>query len=268
MLDGSGGFGYVDENGYISSITYDDTTWAEFDAGPNSGWKYLVNGVAPGVGMGEKELEDGDEVVWYYVTDYTEDTDNDEDVPMKPAEPEEVEFVLNFTDTDGHWALDAIGYCCEKGLMSGVSGERFAPDATLSRAMLVTILYRCAGEPDATDSSYTDVAVGSWYEAAVGWAAEEGIVSGYGDGRFGPDDAVTREQLALILMHYAGERGKAADLSAFEDADIISPWALEALQWANSRGLVTGRTETSIAPQGALTRAEAAAVLMRYLENA
>ena len=265
VLEQEEGFSFVDQGGYISSITYGDTTLAEFDEGPNSGWKYTVNGAAPVVGMGDKTLEDGDKVVWYYVTDYTEDTTPDESKPaIRPADGGD----LPYTDTEGHWAEDAIRYCYEKDIISGVSAGSFAPEETLTRAMLVTILWRCAGEPEPSgQGAYADVAEETWYTDAVNWAAEQGIVSGYGDGRFGPCDAVTREQLALILMNYAKGAAEEGDLASFTDAEGISPWALEAMKWANGQGLITGRTETTIVPQGAVKRGEAAAILMRYLEN-
>lgn len=261
---------FVDKNGYISSITYAGETWAEFDAGTNSGWKYTVNGAAPEVGMNDRCLEDGDKVVWYYVTDYTEDDTSDEGSTTKPVQPAEVE--LPFTDTQDHWAEDAIAYCYEKGLMTGTGETTFSPEATTSRAMIVTILYRLEKTPAISgEAPFTDVSGSAYYADAAQWATEQGIVSGYGNGAFGPNDHITREQLALILMNYARYKGydtkKVGDLSGFADAGEISAWAVEALAWANAEGLVNGRSETAIAPAGTATRGEVATILMRYLDQ-
>lgn len=261
---------FVDKNGYISSITYAGETWAEFDAGTNSGWKYTVNGAAPGVGMNDRYLEDGDKVVWYYVTDYTEDDTSDEGSTTQPVQPAVEE--LPFTDTQGHWAEEAIAYCYEKGLMTGTGETTFSPEATTSRAMIVTILYRLEKTPAISgEAPFTDVSGSAYYADAAQWATEQGIVSGYGNGAFGPNDAITREQLALILMNYARYKGydtkKVGDLSGFADAGEISAWAVEALAWANAEGLVNGRSETAIAPAGTATRGEAATILMRYLDQ-
>ncbi len=179
---------------------------------------------------------------------------------------------LPFEDIQGHWAAEAIGYVYRNGLMNGVGERVFAPDGDLDRAMLVTILYRLEGEPAVGGShSYTDVVPGSWYEKAVLWATEHHIVGGYGNGLFGPSDRITREQLATMLFRYASykkwDTAARADLSKYADADQISVWALDALRWANGAALMTGRSETVIAPGGEASRGETAALLMRFCEN-
>lgn len=262
---------FVDSNGYISSVTYDGVTWAEFDAGRNSGWKYTVNGLAPVVGMNDRVLEDGDKVVWYYVTDYTTDNTDDEE-PVKPQKPIEEEVELPFADTEDHWAQEAITYCYSKGLMAGIDETTFAPDLTTSRGMIVTILYALEETPAVSGGmAFVDVDEKAWYADAAAWAYKIGIVSGYGDGCFGPDDEITREQMSLILMNYARYKGystkKANDLDKFSDAGEINAWALDALRWANAEGMMSGRGEDTIAPLGTATRAEAATILMRFLEN-
>lgn len=262
---------FTDSNGYISSMTYGDETWAEFDAGRNSGWKYTVNGLAPVVGMNDRVLEDGDKVVWYYVTDYKQDSTKDEK-PVQPQKPIEEEVVLPFTDTENHWAQEAITYCYAKGLMAGTDETTFAPDLTTSRGMIVTILYALEENPTVSGGmAFVDVNEEAWYADAAAWAYEIGIVSGYGDGFFGPDDEITREQMALILMNYARYKGystkKANDLDKFSDAGEINAWALDALRWANAEGMMSGRGEDTIAPLVTATRAEAATILMRFLEN-
>ena len=179
---------------------------------------------------------------------------------------------LPFTDVTGHWALDSIRKVYDLGLMTGTKATRFSPDTALNRAMLVTILYRLEGSPAVSSASvYTDVAAGTWYTDAVAWAAQHGITVGYGNGKFGPTDDITREQMATILLRYAQYKSydttASADLRAYNDAGSISAWALEALQWANGAGLISGRTNTLLAPAGSTTRAETAVILVRFLEQ-
>lgn len=262
---------FVDNNGYISSVTYDGETWAEFDAGRNSGWKYTVNGAAPVVGMNDRVLEDGDKVVWYYVADYKQDSARDEK-PAKPEEPIVEESVLPFTDTQDHWAQEAVTYCFNRDLMTGTSETTFAPDMTTSRGMIVTILYRLEECPAVSgDQPFADVSRDASCADAVKWAEKMGIVSGYGNGCFGPDDVITREQMALILMNYARYKGydteNANTLDFYTDADQIHDWALDAVRWANAEGMISGRSADTIAPKETVTRGETATILMRFLEN-
>ncbi|MGM9577951.1 MAG: S-layer homology domain-containing protein, partial [Evtepia sp.] len=179
---------------------------------------------------------------------------------------------LPFTDVEGHWALDSIRKVYDLGLMTGTKATRFSPDTALNRAMLVTILYRLEGSPAVSSASvYTDVAAGTWYTDAVAWAAQHGIITGYGNGRFGPKDDITREQMAAILYRYAQyktyDTAASADLSAYHDAGSISGWALKALQWANGTGLISGRSASLLVPAGSTTRAETAVILVRFLEQ-
>ena len=182
-------------------------------------------------------------------------------------------FAKQFTDVDLHaWYHSAVDYAVLKGLMNGVAPDKFDPCGTTTRAMLVTILWRLEGESaDRAENPFRDVKPNQLYTDAVLWASENGIVNGYGDGTFGPMDTLTREQFAAILQRYAKYKGldvsKTADLSAYTDAESISASAREAMRWANAEGLITGRTATKLAPQGSATRAEAAAILMRFLEH-
>ena len=178
---------------------------------------------------------------------------------------------LPFTDMNGHWAYDAVSYAYKNSLMNGVNASRFAPDSTLNRAMMVTMLYRMTGSPAVSGNSvFSDVPSGKWYSDAVQWASVNGVVNGVGKDRFAPDTQITREQMASMMMRYAQFKqystGKSADLSAFNDAGSISSWALESMKWANAAGLINGRTASTIAPQGTATRAEAATILMRFCE--
>ena len=162
-------------------------------------------------------------------------------------------------------------YAYENKLMAGTSDTTFGPDLPTSRGMIVTILYRLAGSPAAGSSDFTDVAAGKYYANAVAWAAGKGVVSGYGDGRFGPDDPITREQMAVILRGYAKLSGKSvnqqADLSRYTDADQISSYAREAMSWANAEGLINGASATTLLPRGTATRAQAAVILQGFCEN-
>ena len=181
------------------------------------------------------------------------------------------ETPLPFTDvTEGDWFYDAVRCAYETGLMDGVGDNLFAPNSETTRAQLVTILYRLAGQPEpGGDSGFSDVETGIWYTDAVAWAAENGIVNGVSDTEFAPGDDITREQLAAILYRYAAYQGydvsQRADLSGFGDASSIRGYAQEALSWAHAQGLVLGFEDGSLRPQGTASRAQIAAVLMRFL---
>ena len=176
---------------------------------------------------------------------------------------------------EGSWYYDAVAYVYDEGLMTGTSTTTFAPNTTTTRGMIVSVLYRQAGEPEVSDGTigtpFEDVTPGAWYADAVYWARANGIVNGYSDAAFGPNDEITREQMAAILYNYskfAGEDVSArADLSAYDDASEIAGWAEEALSWANAEGLITGMTTTTIAPKASATRAQVAAILERYLND-
>ncbi|WP_294514995.1 S-layer homology domain-containing protein [uncultured Intestinimonas sp.] len=169
------------------------------------------------------------------------------------------------------WYYDAVAYVAGRGLMDGTGENLFQPDIDMTRAMLVTILYRLENQPAVGSSDFTDVPAGQWYTAPAAWAAASGIVDGYGDGRFGPNDAVTREQMAAILYRYAQSKrypvSAAGSLERYTDAGQVSGWAQDAMLWANVNGLITGNTATTINPLGYASRAEVATILMRFLEN-
>ena len=181
------------------------------------------------------------------------------------------ETPLPFTDVmEGDWFYDAVVYAYETGLMDGVGDNLFAPNSQTTRAQLVTILYRLAGQPAVSgDLPFPDVESGTWYTDAVAWAAQNGIVNGVSDTEFAPGDDISREQLAAILYRYAACQGydvsQRADLSGFGDASSISGYAQEALSWAHAQGLVLGFEDGSLRPQGTASRAQIAAVLMRFL---
>lgn len=174
-----------------------------------------------------------------------------------------------FTDVPAnHWAQAAIQYVYDNGLMTGVSDTAFAPEATTTRAMIVSMLARMENVTSAADAGFTDVAADDWYATAVNWAAANGIVNGISDDTFAPNDPITREQLAAMLMNYAQWKGQdtsaRADLSGYSDAP--STWASEAVQWAVAEGLLAGVTDDELQPQGQATRAQVAAIMQRFLE--
>ena len=179
---------------------------------------------------------------------------------------------LPFTDVKtGDWYYDAVAYAYDNGLMSGTSATTFSPNATTTRGMIVTILWRMEQEPSVSGQAFTDVADNMYYKDAVTWAAANGIVTGYGDGTFGPDKTITREQMAAILYRYAQYKGydvtNMKDISGYSDADSVSSWAQEAMEWANGAGYITGVTDTTLLPQNSATRAQSATILMRFCED-
>ena len=189
--------------------------------------------------------------------------------PARPAAP----VGLPFADVSGSdWFYNDVRYVYEKGIMDGTGADRFSPNAPLTRAMIVTILYRMAGSPSVSGSSdFTDVAAGKWFAKAVAWAAANGIVNGYGDSLFGPNDPVTREQLAAILYRYAVYGGMTAvtleeNLGSFADTAQLSAYAIQAMNWAVGQGLING-SGSNLVPKAQATRAQVAAIIHRYLER-
>lgn len=189
-----------------------------------------------------------------------------------------VTAIARFPFTDvvaGTWYYGAAAYAYNNGLFAGMTPTTFAPNATMTRAMLVSVLWRLAGEPaPKTPNTFVDVPDGAWYTDAVTWAAENGVVSGIGGSRFDPSGFVTREQTAEILYNYAHSKGydvsARADLTAFPDAASVSGWAEEALSWANAAGLINGTVrdgQTILDPQGSASRAQVAMILMNYVEH-
>lgn len=185
-------------------------------------------------------------------------------------------FAAQETDPDfpfadvakGSWYYEGVRYAYENGLMSGTGEGTFSPDLPTGRGMLVTILYRLAGSPAAGSASFTDVAKGQWYADGVAWASANGVVSGYPDGSFRPNDTITREQMAAILYQYARIQGKLddsrADRSIFSDLDSLSAYAKEPMSWAVAQGLFSGVSADTLAPGGSTTRAQAAVILTAF----
>lgn len=188
-----------------------------------------------------------------------------------------VEIVDNskdFTDVPPtSWAADAVAFASARELFSGTSETTFSPDQGMSRGMLVTVLYNLEGRPEQDltmqdlENGYSDVNGGAWYAEGIAWAAENGIVSGYGDGQFGPNDGVTREQFAVILWKYAGGPAAKNRVLDFTDADQVSGYAQEALYWSVENGILSGYTNGQFVPGGMTTRAQAAQMLKNFMEH-
>ena len=169
-----------------------------------------------------------------------------------------------FSDVDANaWYADAVVYCRENGLMAGTSATTFNPESSLTRAMLATVLYRVAGNPAVTGrDSFTDTVDGSWYSDAVLWASQQGLVAGYGNGLFGTNDPVTREQMTAILWRYAGS--PASGSAGFNDSSAVSSYAASAVAWAGDNKIVVPVSGNTFAPKDNATRAQVAAALMNY----
>lgn len=197
------------------------------------------------------------------------------DIPKPDKKPDinptDIEIEKIFTDikiTD--WYYEYVKFVYSKGLFVGTGEGIFSPNMSMTRGMLATVLWRMANSPNPKSKTGFSDLKADWYKNAVIWATENNIVSGYGNNLFGPNDDITREQIAVILYRYSQFMGqdvsKKANLKNYTDADKISSWAEEAMRWANAKGLITGRTNTNLAPKGKATRAEIAAILYRFIE--
>ena len=168
------------------------------------------------------------------------------------------------------WYYESVRFALNHGLFNGTSTTTFSPDRTMTRGMLVTVLHRFVGEPAEGESTFTDVPANAYYASAVAWAAKKGIVNGVGKNRFNPDGIITREQMATILFRFATKYGYNTDLrenfSAFSDGNAVSSYAKDALRWAVGMELING-SNGKLMPQSGATRAQVAAILMRFIEN-
>ena len=232
---------------------------SEFDYGPNSGWMYSVGGVYVNSYMNAQTLSGGEDIVVRYVRDYT-----------KANDPEPEHKCLKFTDID-MWAHDSICYVVEHDIMNGMSETLFQPETKVTRAMVVTVLYRMEGSPIVSaPSAFTDVPADAWFTDAVAWAAASGITNGRSETLFAPNEEVTRAELVTFLMRYAAwnkqDVSMRDDLSRFTDKADVPAWAADAMQWAVKTGLISGMTETTLVPAGTATRAQLATVLARMMQ--
>lgn len=293
------GIDYVEgSSGYIISI--DGVN--EFDHGDNSGWMFTVDGEHINTGSSSTLLTDDATIVWFYTDNYTmekgsesfsaplgvppvivkkdeeeieevkEEIKEEEKTEEEITEPEGPEFTENtYSDVKkDDWYYNSVKYAYENNLMQG-TGSGFEPDAKMTRAMLVTVLYRLESPTEKSKTSdFTDIEVGAWYEDSVLWAAENGIVSGMSDTEFAPNQELSREQMAVILYRYANSIGINTDadsnLDKYSDKEEISDWAVDALIWANSVSLINGMDDDKMSPNSSATRAQIATILMRFCE--
>lgn len=260
---------------YISGITAPDGTGLEEkEYGENSGWLYKVNGKLAQVSVGEYILEKDSSVTLYYTLDWTQDPDagamaGEAETPETP--PAQPDAAFGDLSEDG-WYITGIRYVLNKGLMTGTGTNTFAPDEPTSRAQLVTILWRLAGSPKADRAAdYTDTDPAAWYAQALEWAAQAGLVSGYEDGRFAPDDTVTREQFAAILLRFVQmlDQNTADDQTDLDyaDAQTVSPWARQAMAWCVANGILSGTGADTLSPGMGTTRAQMAVMLMQLCKT-
>ena len=200
----------------------------------------------------------------------TEDPPVVEDPPVTERPP-----THSFNDVRGeNWFAEAVQFVFARNIMEGTSPTTFEPNAPLTRAMVVTVLYRMMGEPSVTYSPiFHDVPSGLWFSDAVVWGYNQGIVEGMGQGRFAPHENITREQFAAMMHRFAQFNGHAQpvpatfSLAQFTDSNAVSYWALDGMTWNVYNGIITGMTPTTLAPRGTTTRAECAMVLMRYIQT-
>lgn len=194
--------------------------------------------------------------------DNTGDSNDPQPEPTPPVNPSEI-----YTDVlPDAWYVPAVNFVVEQGLMTGLGGGKFAPDSSLTRAMLTQILYNKAGKPAVGLWDFTDVPPGDWYAAPVSWAAAQGIVLGFPNGQFKPNDNITREQLALILYRWADSPAVSDAALNFTDADQVSLWALDAICWAVDQGILSGKGGGILDPTGNATRGETAKMLMNFFQ--
>ena len=170
--------------------------------------------------------------------------------------------------SDGDWFGEAAWFCAANGLMEGTGGGQFDSNTVTNRAMLITVLYRLANSSESFENIFSDVEDGQWYSEAIAWAAHNNIVKGYGNGKFGPTDMMTREQMVTILHRYSEfmklDTSESDDLKGFSDAGNISDWALSSMQWAVGSGIVQGMGGGTISPNSGATRAQFAVMMQRF----
>lgn len=274
---GDKGFTYAGSS-YVSSITWNGITLSEQANGPYSGWMFTVNGKITNTGMTTTVLHSGDSVVWRYVDNYNTEIDWSEDGTGTPStggqtkpeeKPEEKPGETEITYTDvpqNSWCAEAVAAVTKAGLFTGYADGSFGVHDSITRGQMALVLYRLAGQPETTNTSaFSDEA--DWCATALTWAAESGVALGYGDGSFGVGQLLKREQLVTFLYRYALQAkldtSASADLSAYTDRGEVLD--ADAMAWAVGAGLMKGRTETTLAPDAAITRAEAAVIFQRFL---
>jgi len=279
---------YKNEDNYISEIK----GLAEFDNGSLSGWMYMLNGKYPSNAINEQKLSDGDSVIIHYTDDYTAEktsysggfsssavskpkkditgaVENDVDKTTETKEKNTFSESI-YTDVKADdWYYEAVKFAYENNLMNG-TGKGFEPDNKMTRAMLITVLWRMEKEPCTNHPvSFDDVKSDEWYTKAVSWAAGENIITGIGNNLFGTDDEITREQITTMLYRYVTKKNvetesENIDIKHYADNEAVSDYAASAVKWAINSGILKGKTETALCPADFATRAEVAMILMRF----
>lgn len=203
---------------------------------------------------------------------WTENGETEKEKPVTSVAEEKKEGFADVAEND--WFFENVKYVTENGLMNGTSEDKFVPDDSLTRAMLVTVLYRAEGQPEVNKSvPFADVTADSYYASAVIWAQQNGIVSGVSENEFAPDENITREQIATIIYRYAKLKeydvsvGENTNILSYTDFDEIAEYAISAVQYAVGSGLMKGKTEGTLNPKDNATRAEIAAILQRFIEE-
>lgn len=288
---GISGIPYTNEGDYISEIK----GLSEFDNGSLSGWMYLLNGKYPDKGIDSQKLSDKDIIIFHYTDDYTKEKNeyshgsSSSGSPTKKNDETVKESVENADETkkedekkplfsentyrdvkSSDWHYEAVKFAYENNIMQGTD-KGFEPDISMTRAMFITVLWRMENKPSVNYAiSFEDVNPDEWYAEAIRWAASENIISGISETVFGKDEKITREQTAAMLYRYIktkrGEEEKENECSlSFEDAGNISDFALKAMTWAVNMGVIKGKTDRTINPGDNTTRAEAAEMIMRFI---
>ena len=283
LMLNNNGIKFTSTGKYISQIN----GIGEFDNGPKSGWMYKVNGVIVNTGYADKKLSDGDKIVWFYTDNYLTEENYEEwtDTSSSKSSAKVTEKNLantaetgklfdgkTFADVkESDWYYNAVKFVYEKGIMSGTENG-FEPEAEMSRAMLVTVLWRMENSPVVNYAMpFGDISE-DWYREAVRWAVSKGIVSGISDSLFDPDGSVSREQTAAILYRYAKNSNfdisaDSANLDIYSDRTNISEYALTAMNWAVEKGIIKGVSSDIISPDTSSQRAQIAQMLMRFYEK-
>lgn len=271
------GFTYGGNGTYVSSVTNSSgRTLSEFDYGNYSGWMYSVDGEIPFVSMDQYYLIGDDEILFFYISDYTTTmsgmtttvsvpSDNSKLSPSPSPSPVPDDG-FRFDDVnDDDWYYDAVYDVYKRNLFKGISDKQFSPLGNMTRAMFVTVLHRLAGTPEVSGTYFNDIEDKAWYSEAVAWAAENNIVKGVSSTEFAPEQNITREQMAVMLYNYAKpEQTAIPDADSYSDFSSVSAWAKDAVSWAVSEEIINGREDMTLDPLSPVTRAEAAAMLMRF----
>ena len=236
----------------FDSVEADGSIEVTFKKTPGSG-ETVISGASSSTNKSEEKDKD----------------DSDDEIVVKPTDDVK-NWVNPFSDVKASdWYYEYVKYINENKLMNGISAEKFGPNDTVTRAMFVTVLYRLEKEPTATKAQFADVADGTYYEKAVGWAVENGIVNGVTESQFAPDGTITREQMATIIHRYMKLKGidisedETSNISSYEDFENVSGYAKDAFEYACSKGIISGTSQTTLAPKESATRAQMAAIFRR-----